>query len=158
MTKISKIISGGETGADRGALDAAMDSGVEHGGWCPKGRLAEDEQIPEKYKLEEMDSEAFILRSEKNVKESDATIVFSFGALGAASLTTKILAKNEKKPYLVVDLNKDDKKNLEELTEFCESIGKDSIVLHISGTRAGNAKHIHEHVQKIVSELIKTVN
>ena len=75
-----KIISGGQTGADRGGLDAAMDLGIEHGGWCPKGRRAEDGRIPDRYTLEETTSTDYTVRTEKNVEWADGTVVFTFGA------------------------------------------------------------------------------
>ena len=65
--KISKIISGGQTGVDRAALDAAISLGLEHGGFCPKGRIAEDGIIPVEYKMDEMDTEEYFARTMKNV-------------------------------------------------------------------------------------------
>jgi len=56
---IGKIVSGGQTGADRGALNAAIKSGLPYSGWCPKGRLAEDGTIPERYRLTETSTKAF---------------------------------------------------------------------------------------------------
>jgi len=70
-----KIISGGQTGVDRGALDAAIGLGIPHGGWCPRGRLAEDGPIPARYVLSETDSPEYWLRTEQNVSDSDATLI-----------------------------------------------------------------------------------
>lgn len=77
--KISKIVSGGQTGADRGGLDAAIELGIPHGGWCPKGRKSEDGVIPEKYLLKEMSSADYLKRTEQNVVDSDATVIFTYG-------------------------------------------------------------------------------
>jgi Circularly permutated YpsA SLOG family len=71
------IVSGGQTGADRAALDWALARGIECGGWCPKGRKAEDGPIDPKYPLKETPSAAYIQRTEWNVRDSDATVVFS---------------------------------------------------------------------------------
>ena len=71
------IVSGGQTGADRAALDWALARGVECGGWCPKGRKAEDGPIDPKYPLKEMPSAAYLQRTEWNVRDSDATVLFS---------------------------------------------------------------------------------
>ena len=71
------VVSGGQTGADRAALDWALTHGVECGGWCPKGRKAEDRPIDLKYPLKETPSESYIQRTEWNVRDSDATILFS---------------------------------------------------------------------------------
>ena len=75
--QITKIISGGQTGADRAALDWAKERGVPHGGWCPKGRRAEDGMIPYSYNLEENSVSAYAVRTEWNVRDSDATVLFS---------------------------------------------------------------------------------
>src|SRR5438105_2044217 len=72
-----KIISGGQTGADRAALDFAIARGIAHGGWCPRGRLAEDGRIEERYQLMETPSKDPIQRTEWNARDSDATLVFS---------------------------------------------------------------------------------
>ena len=71
------ILSGGQTGADRAALDFAIEYGLPHGGWCPRGRLAEDGPIDERYELTETPSHRYAQRTEWNVRDSDATVVFS---------------------------------------------------------------------------------
>ena len=70
-----KIISGGQTGVDRAALDFAIEHGIEHGGWCPLGRLAEDGTIPARYRLQEITNPSYSERTERNVMESDATLI-----------------------------------------------------------------------------------
>jgi predicted Rossmann-fold nucleotide-binding protein len=83
---ISKIISGGQTGADRGALDAAIHCKLDYGGWIPKGRKAEDGSIPVEYdKLTEMTSADYHKRTEANVADSDVTIVFTYGPTSGGS-------------------------------------------------------------------------
>ena len=69
---------------DRGALDAAIQLGVPHGGWCPKGRLAEDGTIPARYQLRESDSADYCVRTEQNVLEGDATLILCRGRRAAA--------------------------------------------------------------------------
>jgi hypothetical protein len=76
--RLIKIISGGQTGADRGALDAAIARGVSHGGWCPKGRRAEDGVISERYRLIETASHAYEHRTVANIENSDATLIITF--------------------------------------------------------------------------------
>jgi hypothetical protein len=73
------IVSGGQTGADRAALDWALAHNVECGGWCPKGRKAEDGPIHPKYPLKETPSVSYVQRTEWNVRDSDATVLFSIG-------------------------------------------------------------------------------
>lgn len=101
-----RIISGGQTGVDRGALDAAMAAGVEHGGWCPLGRLAEDGPIPERYRLTETDSPEYSVRTERNVVESEATLILSRGPLSGGTQLTLRLAQRHGRPSLVVDLQR----------------------------------------------------
>jgi hypothetical protein len=82
------IISGGQTGADRAALDFAIEHGIPHGGWCPRGRLAEDDEIPARYQLEEAPSRKYAQRTEWNVRDSDATVVLTIAprATGGTAL------------------------------------------------------------------------
>ena len=106
MKKLQKIISGGQTGADRAALDFALASDFETGGWIPKNRLAEDGRISEKYKnLQETETENPAERTELNVKDSDATLMFSHGELIGGSLQTKRFAEDYKKPFLHIDFS-----------------------------------------------------
>jgi hypothetical protein len=95
------IISGGQTGADRAALDFAIANGFSHGGWCPRGRLSEDGPIPPRYQLRETPSRKYALRTEWNVRDSDATVVFSIAAdpQGGTKLTLD-LARRLGKPVL----------------------------------------------------------
>ena len=74
---LERIVSGGQTGADRAALDIAIRHGITHGGWCPKGRRAEDGPISCQYALTETPSEQYIQRTEWNVRDSDGTVVFT---------------------------------------------------------------------------------
>ena len=80
MALILKIISGGQAGADRAALDLAIESGLEHGGWCPRGRKAEDGPIPARYRLAETESANYRARTVRNVV-SDATLILNMGEL-----------------------------------------------------------------------------
>ena len=101
----TKIVSGGQTGVDRAALDAAISLGIEHGGWCPSGRLAEDGTIPENYSLRQTKTRDYSQRTENNVLDSDGTLIVCHGKPGGGTLLTAKLAKRHKKPLLVVDLD-----------------------------------------------------
>ena len=100
---LEKIISGGQTGADRAALDAAIDLHIPHGGWVPKGRRAEDGVLAGKYKLEELPTRSYPARTEKNIRDSDGTLIFTHGSLTGGSKLTYGLASKNKKPCLHVD-------------------------------------------------------
>lgn len=104
--KVKKVISGGQTGADRGGLDAAILAGVEVGGWCPRGRKAEDGRIPDQYPLKEHESPDYPPRTLANIKDSDGTVIFTFGPAERGSALTIHLSKKLDKPFLHIDLKK----------------------------------------------------
>lgn len=104
---IEKVVSGGQTGVDRAGLDAAREAGVPVGGYCPKGRLAEDGTVPACYPLTELDSDRYASRTEKNVVESDGTLVLNIGELTDGTKATVEFAKQHARPYLVLQLETD---------------------------------------------------
>lgn len=99
-----KIVSGGQTGVDRAALDSALELGLGCGGWCPKGRKAEDGAIPARYPLRETPSEEYAQRTEWNVRDSDCTLVLSWGPPEGGTKLTIELARKLGKPFLVLDM------------------------------------------------------
>jgi hypothetical protein len=102
---VEKIISGGQTGVNRAALDVALALGIECGGWCPKGRRAEDGRIPDRYPLIETDSATYSDRTKRNVRDADATLILTCGGLQGGTLLTQRTAARLGKRYLAVDLN-----------------------------------------------------
>ena len=100
----SKIISGGQTGVDRAALDVALELGILCGGWCPKGRKAEDGPIDPRYPLKETRSPNYPLRTEKNLREADGTLILTKGPVEGGPSLTVWLAIECKKPHLIIDL------------------------------------------------------
>ena len=88
LNKIT-VVSGGQSGVDRAALDIAIEFGLGHGGWCPKGRIAEDGIIPEQYELKETPLTSVEQRTEWNVRDSDGTLIVAFGDLKEGTLFTK---------------------------------------------------------------------
>ncbi len=105
---IERIISGGQTGVDRGALDAALRAGVGAGGWCPRDRIAEDGAIPAIYPLRETESSTYTERTARNVLDSDGTLILSNShTVTGGTAFTKYVAEQNGKPYLVVDLSSD---------------------------------------------------
>lgn len=99
-----RIVSGGQTGADRGGLDAAIELGIDHGGWCPRGRRSEDGSIPAHYPLKETESREYAVRTARNVEDSDGTLIVTRGAPTGGTALTVQLARERGKPHLVVDL------------------------------------------------------
>jgi hypothetical protein len=105
MSEIGKIVSGGQTGVDRAGLDVAIALNIPHGGWCPKGRKAEDGTIPAVYQLQETPTAEYRQRTEWNVRDSDGTLVLTRGEpTGGTALTIKLAAACSR-PCLVIDLN-----------------------------------------------------
>jgi hypothetical protein len=96
MTMIKKIVSGGQTGADRAALDFALEQGIPHCGWCPKGRLAEDGPIDARYQLTETSSKSYLQRTERNVRDSDGTVIFAAKLTGGSKRTAELATKHHK--------------------------------------------------------------
>lgn len=103
-TQRIKIVSGGQSGVDRAALDVALALGLACGGWCPKGRKAEDGAIPERYPLKETRSADYVERTRLNVHDSDATLVLTRGAPTGGTALTLTYAEELGRPSLVIDL------------------------------------------------------
>lgn len=101
---MERIVSGGQTGVDRAALEVALALGIPHGGWCPAGRRAEDGPIPRRYQLRETPGGDYAQRTLWNVRDSDATLVLVLGGYGGGTGLTVRAARLSGKPCLVVDL------------------------------------------------------
>ncbi len=104
-TPVQRIVSGGQTGVDRAGLNVAIALNIDHGGWCPRGRLAEDGPIPEQYNLQETAAAEYSIRTEKNVIDSDATLLLFIGSLQRGTLLTYRFTKRHSKPSLRVRLD-----------------------------------------------------
>ncbi len=102
---ITKIISGGQTGADRAALDFAIKHNIPHGGWVPKGRQAEDGNLSDRYQLQEMPTPEYSKRTEQNVLDSGGTLIVSHGHLTGGSSLTEHLAEKHEKPCIHINLS-----------------------------------------------------
>ena len=150
---LKKIISGGQTGADHGALDAAIKYSFPHGGWIPKGRRTEYGIMPEQYKLKEMPSTDYPKRTEQNIMDSDGTVIISHGVLTGGSALTRKLAIKHKRPYLHINLN--------ETPVFLASseinawINENNIeILNVAGSRASKDQRIYEDTKYIIQGVI----
>ena len=142
---ITKIISGGQTGADRAALDAAINVGLPHGGWVPKGRIAEDGPLPTKYKVQEMPTESYPERTEKNVIDSDGTLILSHGKLTGGSLLTQEFAGKHNKPCLHIDFSEEIIYGAAiQITDWVEQSG--IYILNVAGPKASKDPEIYQKV------------
>jgi hypothetical protein len=135
---LERIVSGGQTGVDRAALDAALAAGVAVGGWCPRGRLAEDGAIPERYPLRETASADPAQRTEWNVRDSDGTLILHRGPLAGGTALTADLARRAGRPLLLLDL--DAPPPVVEVQAWLRERG--IRVLNVAGPRASEAPGI----------------
>lgn len=103
-----RIVSGGQTGVDRAALDAAIELSIPHGGWCPKGRRAEDGRIPAQYRLTETAAREYWVRTEQNVVDSDATLILYRHRLSGGTEFTFRMTRKHGKPCLSIELEQGD--------------------------------------------------
>jgi hypothetical protein len=147
--EIEKIVSGGQTGADRAALDWAIKHGIPHGGWCPKGRWAEDGPIDGRYQLQETPTENYVQRTEWNARDSDGTVVFSIGeVLTGGSRKTVALARKHERPVLHLSKASGVPTAEAALRHF---IGEHAIkVLNVAGPRASKESEVGAYVKEIL--------
>ena len=103
---LERIVSGGQSGVDRAALDVALELGIPCGGWCPRGRKAEDGVLPSGYPLIETPSDDYVQRTTWNVRDSDGTLILTRGAPNGGTAQTVDDAKRLRKPHRVVDLDR----------------------------------------------------
>ncbi len=129
-----KIISGGQTGVDRAALDVALRHGIEAGGWCPAGRLDEFGRIPDQYPVQELAVDGFTERTLQNVKDSDGTVIIYPGKLGGGTEQTVCFCMELQRPHQIIDASKisaEDAANL--IADFLRKHKVD--VLNVAGPR-----------------------
>ena len=151
---IEKIVSGGQTGADRAGLDAAIELDIPHGGWIPKGRKTEDGGLPGKYLLKEMPNGGYAARTEQNVIDSDGTLIVSHGKLNGGSAKTRRFAKKHKRPWMHVDLEKTN--FFKAAMDIRDWVEKNRIkVLNVAGPRGSKDPGIYEATKKLLTLIIQ---
>jgi hypothetical protein len=149
---VRRVVSGGEAGVDRAALDWAIDHRVDHGGWCPRGRRADDGPLDARYVLHETDSTSDADRTRRNVREGDATLILNAGLLEGHALLCQRLAQAAGKPCLVAQL--DDRHRARELRRVLEWLGSDALLtLHVAGPRAASRPGIHALAYTMLGQL-----
>jgi len=132
--KALKIISGGQTGVDRAALDAALRHGINCGGWCPAGRLDEFGKIPDHYPIQELKDGGFAERTLQNVKDSDGTVVIYPGELrGGTDRTVRFCVELER-PYQLIEASRIAAQDAAKL--IADFVRKNAIgILNVAGPR-----------------------
>jgi len=150
---INKLISGGQTGADRAALDVAIELGTPHGGWIPKGRKTEDGRLPDKYQLKEMLTASYPKRTEQNVIDSHGTLIITYGELTGGSKYTQEMATKHNRPCLHIDLDK--------ISTFDAAVkinnwlyGYKIELLNVAGSRASKDPEIYQATKELLKSVI----
>jgi len=146
-----RVVSGGQTGVDRGALDAALAVGLPVGGWCPAGRRAEDGVVPARYPLTETPSAEYGERTEWNVRESDATVVFYRSVLSGGTRRTVEIARRLRRPLLLRDLS-----NSVDPGSIASWLRRNRVqVLNCAGPRESGAPGIELQARGILEEVFR---
>jgi hypothetical protein len=148
---LERIVSGGQTGVDRAALDLALELGIPCGGWCPRGRRAEDGPIPDKYPLRETSTKEYPQRTERNVCDSDGTLILARGGMDRGTALTAKLANRHRKPLFVVDLSR---RGADEAGKVRAWLAAQRIaVLNVAGPRESTQESIHDEAVAFLREL-----
>lgn len=147
---LRRIVSGGQTGVDRAALDAALAAGFPCGGWCPKGRKAEDGPIPARYPLRETASATTLERTRQNAEESDATLILTLGSMDRGTRATARHLDAFGKPYLTIDLGREPAP----ARVLCWLAEEGISTLNLAGPRESRAPGIHAAARAYLDRLL----
>jgi hypothetical protein len=151
--RLFSIVSGGQTGVDRGALDAALQAGVACGGWCPADGMAEDGMIDACYGLAPLPQGGYAERTRRNVMDSDATLILYFGELEGGTALTAACCEKLGRPLLLIDA-------LAMNPEQAAEMARDFVVQHavqrlnVAGPRASKVPAAHGYASDSVSRLL----
>ena len=151
---IEKVVSGGQTGVDRAALDAAFEAGFAGGGWCPRGRRAEDGPISDHYPLKETSSSDYMDRTRRNVEDSDGTLIVAHGEPTGGTLATLVHARRIGKPVLAIDPSECiEDAALGGITEWLDT--QEIRVLNIAGSRESGHPGIYLEARNLIARLLQ---
>jgi len=150
MARPRRVVSGGQTGVDRAALDVAIALGIPHGGWCPRGRRAEDGVVPARYVLVEHASPDYAARTEANVADADATLILARGPLSGGTALTRDVARRLQKPFLIVDLG--GKPDVTAAREWLA--GRAVAVLNVAGPRESQRPGIGDEARAFLRDVL----
>ncbi len=142
-----RLVSGGQTGVDRAALDAALAAKVPCGGFCPKGRRAEDGVIPARYPVQESLSRSYIVRTVQNLLSTEATVIFHAGPLCGGTRQTAAYARLHARPLLLLDAAQiEPEQAARQLRAFCR---REKVrILNVAGPRASQAPALGAFVRQ----------
>jgi predicted Rossmann-fold nucleotide-binding protein len=148
-----KIISGGQTGVDRAALDVALKYGIDSSGWCPTGRLDEFGRIPDRYPLKELENGGFTERTLRNVKDSDGTLIIYPGKLGGGTEQTVHFCVEQRRPHELIDAsNTSTEKAAQLIADFVRENKID--VLNVAGPRQSEWPEGYDYVYRALNNFL----
>ena len=150
-----KIISGGQTGVDQGALDFAIENNIPHGGWMPKGRKAENGVIPIRYQLKETTSSGYPQRTKKNISEANATLIITNDPKSKGTALTLRECKAAGKPYLMVQMPSDPHQAAVRVAKWLTQ-GQYKVI-NVAGSRASKAPLAHNYTKQLLSAVIQLI-
>ena len=149
-----KIVSGGQTGVDRAALDVALRHGIQTGGWCPAGRLDEFGRIPDRYPLREMERGSFTDRTWQNVKDSDGTIIIYPGTLSGGTDQTVRFCVQQHRPHLLTDASNTPPEDAAKL--IVDFVRKNQIgILNVAGPRQSEWPRGYEYATRALNTFLE---
>jgi hypothetical protein len=150
------ILSGGQSGVDRGALDAALAFGVRCGGWCPEGRIAEDGTIPDRYPVTPLPGADYAARTRRNVLDSDGTVILAFGEASGGTRHTLECCREENRPHLLVDAQTlDSTAAAQRIAGFVTRLPRG--LLNVAGPRASEAPGAHAYARETLERLFRVL-
>jgi len=149
---LEQIISGGQTGVDRAALDVALELGMPCGGWCPKGRRAEDGALDARYPLKETPAENYAQRTEWNVRDSDGTLILSRGRPVGGTALTQEFALQHDRPFRVIDLTHNP--SPEAIRNWIHGTGIHA--LNVAGPRESRCPGIYQEAAVLLNQVFET--
>ncbi len=154
---IKQLISGGQTGADRAALDLAIALNIPYGGWLPKGRKTEEGPLPDKYQLQELPTGEYKKRTEKNILDSEGTLIVSHGELSGGSALTRDLAKKHKKYWIHLDMKDLPLEIAAEKLKSWIAINNIS-VLNVAGPRGSKDPKIYKATMDLLEKVFSLIS
>lgn len=147
---VKKVVSGGQAGVDRAALDVALERGLACGGWCPQGRKAEDGPIDARYPLRETPTASYATRTVWNVRDAEGTLVITRGELSGGTAQTVQVARRLRKPFLVLDLARDPDVSIAQAWLDEHAI----TVLNVAGPRESKSPGIYDQAVRFLRHLL----